>query len=85
VNAGPRNTFALLSAADVNDAKEVLVNKGSASINGPEQINLSSKIAIGTMHSYSDSDVFVFKIDTPDERGFTTSESRSVEGNIPRE
>jgi hypothetical protein len=84
VNAGPRNTLALLSA-DVNDAKEVLVNEGSSSIDGPGQINLSSKIAIGMTRSYSVSNVFVFKLGTPDERDFATSESRSVEGNIPRE
>jgi hypothetical protein len=82
--AGPQNTLAL-SSADVNDAKEVVVNEGRTSMNGPGPINLSSKITIGMTRPYSASKVFEFKFDTTDEKDFITSESRSVEGNIPRE
>jgi hypothetical protein len=80
--AGPQNTLAL-SSADVNDAKEVVVNEGRTSMNGP--VPISSKITIGMTRAYSASKVFEFKFDTTDEKDFTTSESRSVEGNIPRE
>jgi hypothetical protein len=56
--AGPQITLALLSS-HVSDTKETLVNEGSASINGLEQINLSSKIANDMMYPRSVSNVIV--------------------------